>query len=191
MKSKIAIVLGSIRIGRESHKVGELLHKKLSENENIESVLLDLATYDLPMMEQTSGHQPPHEGLLKFSQNLKRADGMIFISPEYNGSYTGVFKNAIDYFWKEFDKKPIGAVTISTGKFGGITASIQMQHLILALGAYAMPKKLLFPFVKKSFDEQGNLVDEKMEKEVGDFLGELIWLTEAISMKKSKESAGN
>ena len=47
-----------------------------------------------------------------------RADALIIVAPEYNNGYPGVLKNALDYLLPEYERKPIGIVTVSAGGFG-------------------------------------------------------------------------
>jgi NAD(P)H-dependent FMN reductase len=128
------------------------------------------------------------EGLAAIQQLLDSADAMIFLSPEYHGSYSGALKNALDYFWKEFARKPIGVVAVASGKFGGINASTDMQQLVLSLGGFPMPFKLLIPTVQHVFDEEGKLIDEFLSKSFDKFVHEYAWFAEAIADRKAKEA---
>ncbi|HXA00990.1 MAG TPA: NAD(P)H-dependent oxidoreductase [Cytophagaceae bacterium] len=182
---KISIILASTRIGRQSHKPAKYLLGKLNEISGISAELLDLAEYNFPILEERLAFHPhPSDKLKEFSGKLTAADSIIFVSPEYNSGYSGVLKNTVDYFRAEFGKKPIGVVAVSAGALGGINASTQMQLLILGLGAYPMPLKLLIPSVQKAFDEQGKLSDPAIEKNSDKFLSEFIWFSEAIKNRK-------
>jgi NAD(P)H-dependent FMN reductase len=185
----IVIISGSTRIGRLSHKASIELQKRFAKR-GISTEIIDLSEYRFPILEETAKkHQNPPEGLKEFAQKLDEADAMIFVSPEYHGSYSGALKNAIDYVWKEFDKKPIGVVTATTGKFGGVNASTQMQLLVLSLGAFPMPYKLLVPFVDEAFDENGILVSESTAKSFEKFINEFLWFAEAIVNQKATQKA--
>jgi NAD(P)H-dependent FMN reductase len=127
------------------------------------------------------------DGLAEIKIQLDNADAMIFLSPEYHGSYSGALKNALDYFWKEFAHKPIGVVAVASGKFGGINASTDMQQLVLSLGAFPMPYKLLVPMVQHAFDEKGDIIDEGLSKSFDKFVTEFCWFAGAIYDKKIKE----
>jgi azobenzene reductase len=185
----IVIISGSTRIGRLSHKATIELSKRMALR-NIQTEIIDLAAYKLPMLEYTAGkHKNPPAHLAAFTQKLDKADAMIFVSPEYHGSYSGALKNALDYVWKEFSKKPIGVVTATTGKFGGINASTQMQMLILSVGAFPMPYKLLVPDVDKDFDQNDTLTNEATAKSFEKFITEFMWFAEAIVNQKQKAEA--
>lgn len=187
---KIAIISGSVRIGRKSHVVALELQKRFMKSGYLQTEIVDLAAYNLPILEERySMHPNLPAGLKEMQQVLDSADALVFLSPEYHGSYSGVLKNAVDYFWKEFQKKPIGVVSVSTGKFGGINASTEMQQLVLSMGGYPMPFKLLVPGVQFAFNEAGELTDEALSKGMDKFVSELTWLTEAIVQRKQLDAA--
>ena len=183
----VIIVLGSVRKGRQSDKIASYLKSKLEEK-NISTDLLDLSEDPLPILEDKSGQSLQiEERIGQVSKRLHRADAMIFVSPEYHGSFSGVLKNALDYFWAEFKKKPIGVVTVSAGKLGGINASTQLQHVILSLGAYPLPIKLLVAEVQQAFDESLLPLGTSLARSAEAFVSEFIWFSEAITTKKKEE----
>jgi len=189
---KVAIIVGSIRKERQSHKVGLYLKRVIDSMPAIACDYLDLLEYELPMLtERWREQEPVDERLLSFSDSLKSSDAIIFISPEYHGSYTGVLKNAVDHFWPEFYKKVIGVVVTGSGKFGGINASIQMQQLILSLGAYPMPQKLIIPYIQEAFSEDGTILNEDVRTQSMRFLEELSWLGNAIKTAKINTAQAN
>ena len=185
---KIAIISGSARQGRQTPQVVHYVAEQFRANDSVEEVaVLDVAEYNFPVMEERRGKlENSPAGLDKFGTILEEADAIVFASPEYNGSYSGALKNALDYFYAEFTKKPIGVLTVSAGQFSGINASHDLQKLILNLGGYPIPTKLLIGGVHKAFDEQGNIQDERFQKSTTRFISELLWLTEALVNHKRK-----
>ena len=130
---KITLILGSVREGRQSHKVAHELANRLAAQDQVSVELIDLADINLPMMtERLNKMVNPPENITQFSKSVGSADAIVFVSPEYNGSYSGVLKNATDYLLKEFYRKPIGIATVAGGKFGGLNASHAMQTLVLS-----------------------------------------------------------
>lgn len=180
MKMKVVILLGSIRKGRQSYKLAYYLQKRLIDK-GIQTELIDLARKPLPVFGQEEGDNSNVEYI---GDQLQQSDAIIFVTPEYHGSFSGVLKNAIDYYWSEFQKKPIGVATASAGRMGGINASTQLQHVILSLGAYPLPLKLLVPEIYKTFDDSFNSLSENTTKSAKKFLDEFLWFTEAIVNKK-------
>lgn len=177
----IAILLGSARIGRQSHKVARLLNDTFQKYEGVESRVLDLAHYQLPMMEERYGlHPDPPEAVKRMARDLEGVEALILLTPEYNGSYSGILKNAVEYFARHWAGKPIGTVTTSAGKFGGLTASHQVQHLILSIGAYPMPLKLIVPFVQDSLDASLREVAPELQQQTEQFAERFLSFARAI-----------
>ena len=177
---KIAILLGSIRAGRQTHKIAYYVEQKLQER-GVDTVMIDLANHPLPLMDERKGHQRPITGeVASTGVQLKEADAILLVSPEYHGSFTGVLKNALDYYWSEFARKPIGVIATGSGRMGGINASTQLQHVILSLGAYPLPFKLLIPEIQHAFDEQMLPLREDVVKNTKRFLDEFMWFANAI-----------
>lgn len=185
---KIVVLLGSIRIGRHTHKAANYLTQCLQQHPAVtQAYLWDLATQPLPMMETPVNTNTTQENTTQqLSQLLTDADGIVLVSPEYHGSYTGVLKNALDYLGIEFRRKPVGVVVTGSGKMGGINASVQMQHLVLSMGCYPMPQKLIVPFVDTAFNNNEQPTDQSLTNAFDRFVAEMIWLTEAIANQKDK-----
>lgn len=182
---KIAILLGSVRAGRQTHKIAYYVENKLVERGH-EVLMLDLGTNPVPLMNERFGRaelQPPE--VTDLAEKFKQADAILLVSPEYHGSFTGVIKNALDYYWKEFERKPMGVIATGSGRMGGINASTQLQHIILSMGAYPVPYKLLVPQIQHAFDEQMQPVKEELVKSTERFLNEFLWFANAIVQAKS------
>jgi len=178
---KISIIIGTVREGRRSPGVAYLLRDMLElKGEKIE--ILDLEEYSFPIMkERLKNLKHPPAGMREFSQHLFDSDGIIIITPEYNGSYSGVLKNTLDYFKPEYYKKPIGVVTVSSGVLGGINASHHLLSWVLHVKAIPSPFKLLVKSVDKTFDKENRLIDEDFKVSADKFLKEFLWLSSAIS----------
>ncbi len=180
MRMKVAIILGSIRIGRQTHKIAYYAEQKLKER-GVETVMIDLADHPLPFMdERATRPEIETEEIAAMGTQLREADAILLVTPEYHGSFTGVLKNALDYYWSEFARKPMGVIATGSGRMGGINASTQLQHVILSLGAYALPFKLLIPEVQHAFDEHMQPLREDVVKNTRRFLDEFMWFANAI-----------
>ncbi|MGB8193144.1 MAG: NAD(P)H-dependent oxidoreductase [Chitinophagaceae bacterium] len=186
---KIAIFLGSVRAGRQTHKIAYYVEKKLKER-GMETIMIDLATHPLPLMDEHYGKGLPiRPEISSVGLQLKDADGILLVSPEYHGSFTGVLKNALDYYWAEFARKPIGVIATGSGKMGGINASTQMQHVVLSLGGYPLPFKLLIPEIQHAFNEAFEPLREDIVKNTDRFVNEFTWFANAIAQAKVVQPA--
>lgn len=182
----IAILSSSTRISRQSHRVALGLEKRIHLSHGHTAEVLDLNAYEFPIMEEVLHKLPsPPDGLSDFAQRVHQADAHIFVSPEYNGSYTAALKNAVDYLKEnEFSRKVIGVASVSVGGHGGMRCALAMQQLALAVGAFVIPQMLLVGNVTQRFDESGNLTDPSFEQALKLFLGQFFWLGEAVFEKK-------
>src|SRR5215468_1470724 len=141
---KIAIISASVRIGRNSHRVA-LFFKKYIETNQLASVdLLDLNEYKFPIFtERLRNIKDPTEPMLEFADKIRKADGVIIVTPEYNGGYPASLKNVIDLLYVEWRRKPIALATASTGQFGGAQVTTSLVFILWKIGAWVVPAKYL------------------------------------------------
>jgi chromate reductase len=158
---KIAIVVGSLRKDSINRKVALSLCAMSHERLNCDIVPID----DLPLYNQDSDANPPEE-YVRFRKEIAAADGVLFVTPEYNRGIPGVLKNAIDvgsrpYGQSVFDKKPAAIVTASPGSIGGFGANHQIRQACVFLNMPVMqqPEAYLGHVSDDSFDDSGCLKD--------------------------------
>ena len=186
----IPIIVGSTRRERQSVKVARFVLARLQQRKGVETELLDLLEYNFPIMEERLHRRDdPPPGLKEYGEKIGRADSLIIVTPEYNNGYPGVLKNALDYLLPEYERKPIGIVTVSAGGYGGITCLAQLRLVTIGMGAFPIPENLAVSRVQDSFNEDGTPNDSGYEKRGAAFLDEVLWFTEAIVDRKAKERA--
>lgn len=179
----IAIISSSVRRERKSHGVALYFQKYLADNNIGTSEILDLKQYNFPIFEDTiKTIQEPDDNVLDFASKIKNADGIIIVTPEYNGGYPASLKNAIDLLYDEWHSKPISISTVSSGSFGGSQALLSLQFILWKIGAWTVTNMFPVPNVESSFDEQGNAKQkETIDKLAKVFIEELV-----NSIEKSK-----
>ena len=184
----IPIIAGSTRRDRQSIKVARFVLARLQQRKSAETELLDLLEYNFPIMEERLHHRDdPPPRLQEFAEKIGRADSLIIVTPEYNNGYPGVLKNALDYLLPEYERKPIGIVTVSAGGFGGLTCLAQLRLVAIGMGAFPIPESMPVSHVRNSFKEDGTPNDPVYEKRAATFLDEVLWFTEAIADRKAKD----
>jgi NAD(P)H-dependent FMN reductase len=110
------------------------------------------------------------------------SDAIVVVSPEYNGGYSPALKNAIDYIDPaHFRRKAWGTVTVSNGPMGGMRAAQALHHLALALFAVPCPQMLLVGSVEQKVAEDGTVADPSIERGLGNFRREFLWLAKALA----------
>ena len=177
----IAIISSSVRRKRNSHRVA-LYFKGFIEEKQVGTVsILDLAEYNFPIFdERLRLQQSPTPAVLDFAEKIKTADGVIIVTPEYNGGYPASLKNAIDLLYDEWRRKPIAIATVSDGSFGGTQVLTSLQFSLWKIQAWTVSAMFPVPKVTETFDENGIALDKQAtDKRATRFIDELLWCVEA------------
>jgi len=179
--NNIAIISPSVRAGRKSHRVAVYFENLIREKNLAGVEILDLLIYNFPLFDERLKYQhTPLQGAVDFAGKIRQADGVLIISPEYNGGSPASLKNAIDLLVEEWYKKPVAFATVSDGSFAGTQAVISLQFSLSKLGAMIVPAILRFPVIQSLFDENGVPAEkEKTDKRSLSFLNEFLWYIEA------------
>lgn len=184
----IAIISSSVRTDRVSHRVALFFKNYIDEHEIATSEIVDLKEYNFPVFEERLSHQPyPLTEVLDFSEKIKKADGLIIVTPEYNGGYPASLKNVIDLLYDEWRRKPIAISTVSSGVFGGAQVITALQFTFFKIRAWVVPAMCPMPKAQELFDATGIPADkEAIEKRVEPFVKELMWCVEAKRKMETK-----
>jgi NAD(P)H-dependent FMN reductase len=129
---KIAVVVGSTRPGRNGTAVADWVHDLASKRTDAQFELVDIATYDLPLLDEPvppSMGQYGMEHTRRWAAKVAEFDGYVFVTPEYNHAPSGALKNALDYLYAEWNNKAAGFV--GYGAVGG-TRAVEQLRLIAA-----------------------------------------------------------
>jgi chromate reductase len=167
MTYKIAILVGSLREGSLNRKIARSICA--IRNDGLDCSMVEIG--DLPLYNQDLDTSSPPEQWTRFRDQVRPADGVLFVSPEYNRGIPGVLKNAIDvgsrpYGQSVFDKKPGAIVTVSPGAIGGFGANHQIRQACVFLNMPVMqqPEAYLGHVSDDSFDQEGKLKDRPLKE---------------------------
>jgi NAD(P)H-dependent FMN reductase len=183
----ISIISSSVRSGRNSHRVALYFKKYLETNGLANPEILDLKAYNFPLFDERLRFQKsPLSSALEFAGKIKSSDGVIIVTPEYNGGYPPSIKNAIDLLYDEWYHKPVAISTVSDGSFGGTQVIISLQFVLWKMKAWTIPAMFPVPHVEESFNAEGVPVNpEAFEKRTTNFIKELLWHIEANSRMRT------
>ncbi len=178
---QIIIISSSVRTGRNSHRVALYFKNYLVSNKLAKVKILDLNEYNFPLFDERLRFQKsPSAEMLDFSEKIKAAEGVLIVTPEYNGGYPASLKNAIDLLYEEWYRKPVAISTVSDGSFGGSQVITSLQFSFWKIRAWTVPAMFPVPKVRDSFDEKGNPSDKALtDKRASFFINELLWCIEA------------
>ena len=160
-QKKIAVLVGSLRKESFNRKMAKALMKVSPDSLGLEIIEIG----GLPLYNQDLDDNPP-TAWSEFRERLKKFDGFLFVTPEYNRSVPGVLKNAIDVGSRPYGKnswagKPGAVVSVSPGAIGGFGANHHLRQSLVFLNVPAMPQPEAY--IGKAgdlFDERGDLFNE-------------------------------
>jgi NAD(P)H-dependent FMN reductase len=127
----IQVITSSMREGRFGTKATHWVIDHLRRCDEMDSELVDLTDFPLPFFDALPPAQTqrdyPNEAVAKLGRAIDRADGFIVLTPEYNHGYPAVFKNAMDWTYVEWRRKPMAFV--GWGSVGGARAVEQLRQV--------------------------------------------------------------
>jgi chromate reductase, NAD(P)H dehydrogenase (quinone) len=157
-------ICGSLRRGSFNAAVLRALPVLAPDNMKVEMApsLADFPLYNADMQNEDGFPQPA----VRLKEMIEAADGLVFVSPEYNFSIPGVLKNAIDWVSRfpdqPFKGKPILLQSAAIGVLGGARMQYHLRQTMVFLEAIVFTKPEVFvTFAKSKIDEEGRLHDEQ------------------------------
>jgi NAD(P)H-dependent FMN reductase len=171
----IPVILGTTRKGRMSVHAARFVHQELGKRDGVESELIDIAELPLPVDDAGEGIKDP-----TFSEKMNRADALVIVTPEYNHSFPGLLKHALDSCLEEYIHKAAGIVGVSAGPFGGARVVENFLPVLRELGLMTIFTDVNFGGVRKAFDDSGNLLEQTFVRRTANFLDELIWMARVL-----------
>ncbi|ODT76908.1 MAG: NADPH-dependent FMN reductase [Pelagibacterium sp. SCN 64-44] len=110
-----------------------------------------------------------------FREAVRAADGLLFVTPEYNRSIPGMLKNAIDWISRPpeqpFNNKPVAIMGASRGKLGTIMANHHLRQILVYLNAQMVNgAEVLVGEAALKFDAEGKLTDEATARFIAEHL---------------------
>ena len=149
----------------------------MGQRDEIKTRLFDVAAFDLP---QRDYGQAIKKLFPDWRDAIVNADGLVIVTPEYNHGYPGSLKAVLDLLLREYIHKAVAFVGVSAGPWGGVRVIEAMVPMVRELGLAVTFSDLNFPFVQKTFDEAGKLLDPAFEQRAKDFLDELVWMARVL-----------
>lgn len=188
----LKVILGSTREGRYGDKVAKTIMSLLQESNEFNASLIDLKEWDLPFYNEKSSMQYSNgefssEIINKWTKEIAEADAFIIITPEYNHGYPAVLKNALDYAYFEWKRKPVAFVSYSAGQLGGVRAVEQLRQVVAELHMADIRDGLYISNIFQSFDESGNFMNiDSIKTPFNTVISELAWWTDALKEARLK-----
>lgn len=191
----IGIIIGSTREKRFGERAARWIHGIASRRHDLACEIVDLRDYPLPFFEGLSPVHAPvtNEIAQRWGRKMAELDGYLFVTAEYNRSITGVLKNALDWAYREYNRKP--AAYLGYGGVGGARAVEQLRLICIELQMAPMRTGVHIAGADayalilqgKSFEE---LELPQLHKSAEAMLDELAWWTKALKTAREVLSPG-
>lgn len=157
-KYQIAVLVGSLRQNSLNRKLASAVVKLAPAEFSFKQVQIG----DLPLYNQDDDANPA-ESIKRLKNEIKNAQGLLFVTPEYNRSVPGVLKNAIDHASRPYGQsawagKPAGVLGASPGAMGTALAQQHLRNILAHLDMPTLGQPEAFIHAKEGlFDEAGNI----------------------------------
>lgn len=171
----IAVVVGSIRKDSYNRQFAEALARQFPAGVTATFVRID----DLPLYCQDDDANPPVPAVARLRQEIKAADGVLFVTPEYNRSIPGGLKNAIDWAsrpWgkNSFARKPSGVIGASIGAIGTAVAQQSLRGVLCFCNSPLMTQvEAYIQFKPGLITPDGEVTDPSTQEFLRNYLNEL------------------
>jgi chromate reductase len=155
---QIAVIVGSLRKDSYNRKLAEAIVKLAPPEFTFEQVQIG----DLPLYNQDDDANQA-ESVKRLKANITAAQGVIFVTAEYNRSIPGILKNAIDHASRPYGKsawtgKPAGVLGVSPGAMGTSLAQQHLRNVLVSIDMPTLAQPEVFIQVKETlFDKDGNI----------------------------------
>ena len=127
--TRIAVILGSTRPGRNGEGVAKWVMQHAAGRPNAQYELVDIAEQGLPFLDEPVPGQQSKEHSKRWSAKIAGFDGFVFVTAEYNHGIPGALKNAIDFLYKDWNDKAAGFV--SYGSAAGGSRAVESLRLVM------------------------------------------------------------
>lgn len=187
--SVVTVIIGSTREGRFSDLPAQWIKAHLEQRPGLTVRLLDLRDYALPMFDSAILPGIPgrpafeDEAVRRWTEQIGASDAFVIATPEYNFGPPAVLKNAIDWVYPEWQRKPVAFV--SWGSQGGARAVQQLREISVELQmapirhAVHLPVGAVFAHFQGKADEIQAILHAS-EAQADKLIDDLAWWTDAL-----------
>jgi len=171
----IVIICGTNRPGSNTRKIITRVEAHY-QSLKVATQTLDLAEMPPEIFAPTSYAEKP-AAFKKFTDAILASDGLVIVTPEYNGSVPGILKYFIDMlpFPESFEQRPVCFVGLAAGIWGALRPVEQLQAIFGYRNAYVYPERVFMPGIGKLLDASGHFtspdMEQRLEKQAAGFVG--------------------
>ena len=180
----IVILSGTNRPGSNTRKVAARIHA-IYQSLNVPTQLLDLAELP-PELFTPAAYAAKPAAFSAFTAPLLAADGLVVITPEYNGGVPGILKYFIDMlpFPESFEHRPVCFIGLAYGMWGALRPVEQLQAIFGYRNAHIFPERVFLPGISKVLNEAGEFTSPDLEQRLVKQAEGFVGFVERLHAKK-------
>ncbi len=170
---RIVAICGSLGADSSTRRACELA-LSIAEGEGAQTTLVDLREWHLPFAASgfDAGEWPD---VLRLNDLVQNSEGLLWATPEYHGSYSGVLKNALDLgSFDQYAGKAVALLGVAGGAIGATQALGHLRGIARTLHCLCINEQVSIPRAYSAFDGEGKLKDEKLAAGVEHMARELV-----------------
>lgn len=143
-----------------------------------EMLIADLA--DIPLYDADIDGPTQPAGVVRLKEQIRNANLLVIASPEYNGSFSGVLKNAIDWATRPVGESAmagqLAVVMTSAGRAGGVRGIQQLRQVLFNVNTNVMMRpELNLALARTKFSaESGDVIDDELHHEIANFVDKAV-----------------
>lgn len=164
--TKILIIPGSFRKGSVNTKLANTIGRQV-EADGANATVISLADYPMPLYDgDLEAEKGIPENAKKLATLMNAHQGVVFVCPEFNASITPLLKNTMDWLSRDIGRKPyadrvFALASCSPGGLGGIRGLSHMRDVLVNVGGETLVTQLCVGPAASSFDDDGNLTNDR------------------------------
>ena len=189
MSLSIGVILASTRPQRAGEGVAQWFIKQAEQDAgDMKFTLIDLKEVNLPFLDEpvpAMMNQYQNEHTKKWAATIASFDGFVVVTPEYNHSVPAALKNAFDFLYKEWNRKPITFVAYGADA-GGARAVEHLRNIAVQLQMAPLSDQILITSIWSAM-EDGNVKASNLIGDMARLLRNLEWWTAALKTARDKK----
>ena len=190
--SSLLIFAGSTRQHSSTRKLAHAT-AAIARDAGATVTLLELSDFDIPLYDAHLEAAGTPADVMRLKDILWRPPAWVICSPEYNGSYTALLKNTIDWAsspvkgnpdWedggKSFRGKVVGMLSASPGALGGLRSQSHLAPLLINAECWLAPKAFALGSAGSAFDDGGALIQQAHRDRVRAVVDQVMWASSRL-----------
>jgi NAD(P)H-dependent FMN reductase len=193
MSDRILVLYGSYRADRAGIRLADYVTRRLAAR-GADAELIDAQRVGLPMLDRMYKEYPKGEApaaMQTLAENIRAADGFVFVAGEYNWGVQPGLKNLTDHFLEEWFWRPAGIVSYSAGRIGGARSNLLWHGTLSEMGMVVISSTVTVGPITQTLDPSGEPVGDAgafLERSFSRFADDLSWWVEAAKAQRLRKA---